>query len=63
MTPAEAKKLRVGERVKWESSDEFGRVVEKDGGPGIRVRWDDGTDAIYLFEETSRGLLHVQRAS
>ncbi len=59
MTPKEAEKLRVGAAVKWESSDERGKVVEK-GEAGIRVKWDDGTLATYLYQATGCGLLHVQ---
>jgi hypothetical protein len=58
MTAMEAKKLRVGSAVKWESSGERGKVTEK-GEAGIRVKWDDGTEAIYLYLETAHGLLHV----
>ncbi len=61
MTKAAAKRLKIGTRVVWESSGEAGAVTEK-GEAGIRVRWDDGTDAVYLYLETARGLLHVQEA-
>lgn len=61
MTPQEAKRIKVGTRVKWESSGERGTVMEK-GEPGIRVKWDDGTETVYLYLQTAHGLLHVQRA-
>lgn len=60
MTPQEAKRLRVGTPVKWESSGELGTVTET-GEAGIRVTWKDGTVATYLFAAIGHGLLHVQR--
>lgn len=59
MTPKEAQRMKVGQQVKWESSGELGVVSEK-GEAGIRVKWDDGTIATYLFAVTHAGLLHVQ---
>lgn len=61
MTPAEAKRVKVGTSVVWESSGERGKVVEK-GEAGIRVQWDDGTLATYMLAAISHGLLHVQVA-
>lgn len=62
MTPAEAKRLKVGAAVLWESSGERGTVTEK-GQAGLRVKWDDGTDAIYLYAATGHGLLHLKAAA
>ena len=62
MTPAEAKKIKIGTMVIWESTREQGIVTEK-GQAGIRVKWNDGTDAIYLYHQTGHGLLHVQKAT
>lgn len=59
MTPSEARTVKIGTPVKWESSGERGKVVEK-GEVGIRVIWDDGTNAVYLYTQTAEGLLHVQ---
>jgi hypothetical protein len=59
MTPQQAKRIRIGTKVTWESSGEKGEVTEK-GQAGIRVMWDDGTNAVYLYTQTEHGLLHVQ---
>lgn len=59
MTPTEARKAKIGSVVKWESSGEQGKIVER-GEAGIRVKWDDGTDAVYLYAAVSCGLLHLQ---
>lgn len=61
MTPQEARKIKVGQSVIWESSGERGKVTEK-GEAGIRVLWDDGTNTVYLFTQTAHGLLHVKKA-
>lgn len=58
MNEAEARKLRVGAVVAWESSGERGKVHEV-ASEGVRVVWDDGTNAVYLFTQRSHGLLHL----
>lgn len=59
MTPVEARKITVGSLVVWEPSNERGKVVEK-GPAGIRVHWEDDTDAVYLYTQTAHGLLHLK---
>lgn len=62
MTAQDAKRTKIGARVKWESSGEYGTITEK-GAAGIRVAWNDGTEAIYLYAVTSSGLLHLVAVS
>ena len=59
MTKAQAKKLKVGDRVTWKNDDDMfytttqgilastGEVVEKDYAR-FKVRWGDGVEAAYL---------------
>ncbi len=50
-------RINVGAAVVWKPTGECGKVTDK-GRAGIRVLWDDGTDAVYLYTQTA----HVQKA-
>jgi hypothetical protein len=53
MTTSESRRLAVGDAVRWTlddgSRDLPGRVVEV-GESGVRVRWADGREGIFLFD-------------
>lgn len=59
MTIQEAKKLKVGDRVKWPRFGDKGTVTEK-GEAGIRVTWDDKQVVVYLYH--AGGIQHLERA-
>lgn len=66
MTPNEAKRLRVGQRVRWQPLEptedhERGRVTANTG-KHVRIQWDDEDfDRIYPVEERDHGLAHIER--
>lgn len=62
MTPEEARRVRIGASVRWESSGERGCVAGRDAD-GITVLWYDGERIRYPYAVTHSGLLHVQTSS
>lgn len=65
MTTTSAKKLKVGDRVRWAEfrHDSFtpgGEVIET-GHNAVKVRWDDGVIGLYLFGgEGAGGVRHLR---
>lgn len=65
MTPNEAQRLQVGQRVRWnplESTDdnETGKVTANTG-KHVRIQWDDEDfDRIYPVEERDHGLAYIE---
>lgn len=47
MKTAEAKKLKVGERVKW-SDGALGEIIDKNWH-AVQIKWDDGQACIFQF--------------
>jgi hypothetical protein len=71
VTINEAKKLKLGDRVRWiprpgdepvgGGSGESGGVVDDVGYSGVRIRWDDGVHGHILFRGESMDLDCIHR--
>lgn len=49
MTPSEAKKLKVTNRVRWIDDGSLGTVIDKNWH-ALQIAWDDGQACIFQFE-------------
>lgn len=60
MQVAQAKKLKVGARVKW-SDGELGTIVDKNWH-AVMIKWDDGVECIFQFNNNEPQLKALSAA-
>ena len=59
MTPAQSKRLGIGQRVAWhDSADDQGTVSASDWS-GVRIEWDNGKNQ--FFHHNNMGEVEVAR--
>jgi len=51
VTPREARRLKVGDRVAWQADPIVGGTVIDKGYIGLTIKWDDGqTDTLHIYD-------------
>jgi hypothetical protein len=59
MTPAQSKRLKIGQRVAWHNSADDQGTVNASDWSGLRIEWDNGKNQ--FFHHNSMGEVEVAK--